>query len=763
MAKLLKLVMKESEELVESRNHIDETISKFVYDFTRSDFDKYKETAWSARVLINARGNKIYEVNKNGPSDFTVEDIKNAILSQYPKLELIRTINTNNLYFMLKQGEQKESVVLRQAAEETMNEEENTEKDVTDKIADDILSNSSLDVLSTNLDVKETPEGLSIGINPDVGEDVLTDIVNKYFKDYKVIAVGSDKDFKIYKFGKEESIDEAADTLDAFIEEHNDEIMDAYNNEMAALENITPEEYAAQDNAVDEEVFNAVAESMWEDSKVMTEDAHILINDGRKEEPDYLIQDVTELEDLSDEDVESPSIDGLLSLVNESLDTKYGNSWGYLKAKSIAKKENLQYAIIDIVTPSILKEAKEAKIKDNAVSKTVILENVPNSKKLVNLKINTLAGTTRFSQKTANPAKVLTRWLESEYLYEEMVDDFQKKIDARQAELKGSLESYLKQHPDLQLRIDTLKAQAKILKDAGSLEDALPTVNASAYAIASEFPANVIVKSDKKNNATQEFDDIGKIVVALFGRDWLKEESKEEANLAKANKKAVKDALKEQYETFNIGEIEGTFNPVSMEAMYSIPSKNIKDKKINLTKVPSTNTPYDTDTIIRNYIETTYGPVGEESTPLDADVPIVTNADQSDANDPKEDEAPSTSDDKEDLQEDVQSETGTASFYKVRQKDPVSIEDILNRSAQGANAQESEYIVVKEVNLDKESMDALLSDLSKPQSFCQGVEPVDRKNYAFNVVKVSSDSSPYTLLVDSVGYDYPRYVGILQK
>ena len=93
---------------------------------------------------------------------------------------------------------------------------------------------------------------------------------------------------------------------------------------------------------------------LYELSKVaedLTEDSYITINDGQAEDPDYLIQDVTELQDLNDEDIESPSIDGLLSLVNESLSNRYGNTWGYIKAQSMAKKESLQYAIIDIVTP----------------------------------------------------------------------------------------------------------------------------------------------------------------------------------------------------------------------------------------------------------------------------------------------------------------------------------------------------------------------------------------------------------------------------
>lgn len=526
-----------------------------------------------------------------------------------------------------------------------------------------------------------------------------------------------------------------------------------------------------EDDGDDVETAYSVVTSDLLDSMVneLNEDAYITINDGQNAEPDYLIQDVTELQDLNDEDIESPSIDGLLSLVNESLSNKYGNTWGYIKAQSIAKKESLQYAIIDIVTPSILKEADAAKIKDRAVSKTVILESVPNSR-MTNLKINTLAGTTRFSQKTTQPSKVLTRWLESEYLYDEMVEEFQKRVETRQLELKDTIETFLAQHPDLATRISTMKAQIELLKQAKMLDESKAQIEAAIYGLAAEFPANTNVKLDKNNKVEEVFNTNDEIVKILFGEEFVEDASKSEKDLAKKNKESVKKAqkessLKEGYENFQIGEIEGTFNPVSMEAMYSIPSKNIKDKKINLTKIPPTDTPYDTDTIIRNYIETNYGSVGTDETEVDIDTNIEANIENPDSKAPKDREVDETELDvetKEELNEDAQSETGTASFYKVRQREAVNIDDLINKSSEGANAQESDYIVVKEENLDEQAMNDLLSNLSKPQAFLQNVEAVDRKNYPFNVVKVTSSSSPYTLLIDPVGYSYPRYVAIIK-
>lgn len=512
---------------------------------------------------------------------------------------------------------------------------------------------------------------------------------------------------------------------------------------------------------------------------VINEEQYVTLNDGRdNEDTDYIIQDVTELEDVTDEDVEAPSIDGLLSLVNESLSTKYGNAWGYMKAHSIAKKESLQYAIIDIVTPSILKENRAAKMKDTAVSKTIILESIPNSK-LVNFKVNTLAGTTRFSQKTNDPAKVFSRWLESEYLYDEMVKDFQKKIEARQAELKDSTEAYLKENPELANRINVLKAQAKLLKDAKMFEEGKDDLVTLMYGIAAEFPANTNTQtSDKTINKateiqTQDFDTIDAIVELLFGKEYVKEPSKEEKEIAKENKKAIK----ESYESFKIGEIEGTFNPETMEAMYSIPADNIKDKKINLSKVPSVETPYNTETIIKDYVEKNFGLINAEEEPTTDATPDATPevevqndeevveeaADDTLPAEPNETGEPTPIESKpEEEPVENQSETGEASFFKVRQSEPVNIETLQSKLANGVDTQASSYIVVEERTIPKEEMEAYLSDLSKPQSFLQNIGTIDRKNYPFNVVKLKADGIPYTLLVDPVGYDYGRYIAIVQ-
>lgn len=772
MSKILKLIMKES---IDSSINIENSIEKEVEPGYKVIFGKLSDGNYFVKDSdgINIYDTDVYKIFfKNKTQDKTSDEIWDELDNKH----LIKSYdNSSDVYKSL--FDKKESVVLRNAGAE-----------LTDETPDVINENSS-------------------NIN-DLIQKVQT-IPDKY--EPKAIYT------ILYDEIENSSLDN--DTKSHFRNIVSDSEEEGYSGEGAC------------DNLLYE--LSKVAEDL-------TEDSYITINDGQAEDPDYLIQDVTELQDLNDEDIESPSIDGLLSLVNESLSNRYGNTWGYIKAQSMAKKESLQYAIIDIVTPSILKEAKEAKIKDTAVSKTVILENVPNSN-LVNLKINTLAGTTRFSQKTNNPAKVLSRWLESEYLYEEMVEDFQKRVEARQQSLKDSTEAYLKEHPELVTRINTIKAQAEIMKQAKMLETGLPQLQEMIYGLAAEFPANISVKANKDNeDVEQKFDTIDELVKILFGKEYVKEECKCVKKVAEDNKKVVKKAqkesslkenistlkkgdkfsngkvtveiisvdnehklrnqpqvtytfngkdakcypmdsvvsmlnqnsykplnessLKEAYQAFTIGEIEGMFNTETGEAMYSIPSKNIKDKKISLDKVPSTDTPYDTDTIIKDYVEKNFGVVQSEEEPQPEEEPIEP-APENTTNEPEETNADVEVDldDEETLNEDAQSETGTASFYKVRQREPMDINNLIEKANSGANAQESEFIVVKEQELSEDEMNDFLSDLSKPQPFLQDVEPIDRKNYAFNVVKVTSSSSPYTLYVDPVGYSYPRYISLSQK
>ena len=72
-------------------------------------------------------------------------------------------------------------------------------------------------------------------------------------------------------------------------------------------------------------------------------------------------------------------------------------------------------------------------------------------------------------------------------------------------------------------------------------------------------------------------------------------------------------------------------------------------------------------------------------------------------------------------------------------------------------------MVVEEKTLSEEDWENWTNDLTQSEDFLAGVKAIDRKNYAFNVVKVSTPSQQYSLLVDTVGYDYARYIAILDN
>lgn len=87
----------------ESRDRVAETLSKFIYDLTNEkDNEKYGYTAWSGNQPAYTRnGIKIYEVYRNGQSVFTLDDIKEAVLKQYPELTVFGS-SMSGIFFTKK-------------------------------------------------------------------------------------------------------------------------------------------------------------------------------------------------------------------------------------------------------------------------------------------------------------------------------------------------------------------------------------------------------------------------------------------------------------------------------------------------------------------------------------------------------------------------------------------------------------------------------------------------------------------------------------
>lgn len=489
-------------------------------------------------------------------------------------------------------------------------------------------------------------------------------------------------------------------------------------------------------------------------------------------EPDYIITDVTILDNTTDGDVQSPDIDSLLSLVNESLSESYGKDWGHINILSSNKTNESSFALVDISTKEILKEFEDKGLHDIAIGKSLILESIGNGR--YTFKVNSLAGNTKFSKVTTDALSTIREWVETEFLREAKAEKEQTEKLLKTKEQREVTEEYINNRPDLRMEIENIKMFIELSKQVKAQEEMKPAIQDRMYAFVSELPQSIEIDEKKGLSFTSR----DEAVEQIFGKEWVKETD----NIPEVVE------LKESYQQFNIGEIEVVFNPDTYECLYSIPSADVKDKKINLTDIPSVDTPYDTNTIIKSYVETKFGSIPTSEKEIDKsqnnipaenasnnisteDLPIENTEQLPEAELPEEpnEEANSTEDIETDVNiddidkdtEKAQAETGNAVFMKIRPHQKVTLEDLRNRQLDG-DTPVSEYIVVGHKDLSEEEWNQFTENLNEPQSWLEGVKAIDRKNYSFNVLEVTTSSVDYSLLVDPLGYNYARYIGIKQ-
>lgn len=498
------------------------------------------------------------------------------------------------------------------------------------------------------------------------------------------------------------------------------------------------------------------------ESEELTEDTTVQINGSDPDkEVDYIINDVTVLEPVTDGDVQAPDIDGLLTLVSESLSAKYGENWGHINVLSSRVEESSSFALVDISTQEVLREFEEKGIEDVAIGKNLILENAG---QLLEFKVNSLNGVTRFSKKTNNAIETITEWIESEFLHEAAKEKAKCEELEKAKEQKEVTENYIASRPELRQEIENIKMFIELSKQVKAKDEMKPAIQDRMYGFAVEFPLTTEI-TNKDDKYELKFNTVDDIVEVVFGKEWVRE--KEEVP-------AVINPIKESYSQFNIGDIEVVFNPETYECLYSIPSAEVKDKKINLTKIPTVATPYDTNTIIKSYVETKFGqiPSEEEKKMIDnqevsapemnteiyaqEDIPVEEAELPEEPTEGGIEGGPIPQE-----QEEVQAETGDATFVKIRPKQESNIEAVRERMLD-VDTPKSSYIVVGEKDLPEAEWNELIDNLTNPQPWLEGVKALDRKNYSFNVLKVTSAAAGFSLLIDPLGYNYPRYLSILE-
>ena len=588
------------------------------------------------------------------------------------------------------------------------------------------------------------------------------------------------------------------------------------------------EYFAANDERIKKSMKEPVKEAAkGKTIKLVKEDDTILVN-ASVDDPDYVITDVTELDDVNVGDVQSPDIDALLTMIQESINEKYGEDTINIHIHSSNLIENGSFALVDIKTPEILKEFAKLKSKDQAIGKSLILEQKQND--LFEFRVNNISGTTKYIKRTKEPAKAIMEWLETEFLSEaKKAKEEEKKVHYR-AKLEDTLNQFLAQNNSLQLAVDTIKMYIDAVG-----KDCKETVKSMIDQLMVEFPHSISTSDD-----SLKFDSNDDIIEILFGKEWTTKESKEDIKATapgstelkrkisesefytdkaeeiyelvqnnmtneerkniykKVNKEEVtsmeafwdwfegldsdeiveyfdylkKSTLKESYQQFNIGEIEVVYNPETQEVMYSIGADDTHDKKMNLSKIPSVETPYNTETIIKNYIEKQYGPIPQEvendiEEPEGENLPIETQEEpieeaEEDINVGIEPEGVENTEDTP-VEDKPQAETGSAKFQKIKPSSRVSVEELRDNIKEGTVQADSSYIVVEERELPDEEFNNFTDDISAVQDFFTGITPLDRKNYAFNVIKITNSNSNFSILADPVGYNYARYVAIVDN
>ena len=91
----------------ESRDRVAENLPKFIYDLTKKDFDDFGETAWSAKEPARGKeGLVIYEVFKNGKSNYTSDYVVKEILKTFPELKLGTKSDINALFIKFNKVEE---------------------------------------------------------------------------------------------------------------------------------------------------------------------------------------------------------------------------------------------------------------------------------------------------------------------------------------------------------------------------------------------------------------------------------------------------------------------------------------------------------------------------------------------------------------------------------------------------------------------------------------------------------------------------------
>lgn len=531
-----------------------------------------------------------------------------------------------------------------------------------------------------------------------------------------------------------------------------------------------------------------------EEEKIEEQDSLVRVVTSQQEDRNYSITDITELNKVSDGDVQPPiDISGLLVEVDGRLTESYGENWGQINFQSTRYNADTKdsNALFELCVG-----------KDTYLMSMLLEENGSV------LKVNNTKGQTIFKRKSNDVTS----------LAESYIKQFLPK------EAKEVPEAIKHINEDLHDAYDFLNAQIEISKSVPKEEkDAFNEyLQRQLYAFVAEVSESI--KAEEPNEDDKlELPSFDKMVEDIFGKQWVKEVKEPET------------VEVEGTETLKESEDWDKEEPVECEVLYDNEGKPyfmyndekeyideyIKDETGGAVKsltafsalriVPSA----DGNTVTVEYLhesnlnEGNLPNISEFIYNLDVDkgnawsaqsytkngkgdkIIIVSRNGQSEntaedivkaveekypklkgeptvngrsiwfflkeesLNEDETEEVPVADEPGEEKPEEPKNGLGTGyAAFTRRPKNLEMVEDKSNYFTEG----EASYLICEKQKLTKDEFDKLTDDLGAPNQYCKDFEPLDLDNYSYNVIEFSCDDYDYKLLVDPSGYDYCRYV-----
>lgn len=467
-------------------------------------------------------------------------------------------------------------------------------------------------------------------------------------------------------------------------------------------------ELAGKQNELEQRVINAM--NSWEpenesvvtvegdkpEEKIEEQDSLVRVVTSQQEDRNYSITDITELNKVSDGDVQAPiDISGLLVEVDGRLTESYGEKWGQINFQSTrfntdTKDSNALFELC---------------VGDKTYLMSMLLEENGSV-----LKVNNTKGQTIFKRKSNDVTS--------------LAESYIKQFLPKEADEVPEAIKHINE--DLHDAYNFLKTQIEVSKDVPKEEKEafVKYLQGQLYAFAAEVSESIRAEEPTEDDKL-ELPSFDKMVEDIFGKEWVKEVKEPETKEVEGTE-TLKESAQFYYKEFSgAGEIDYVEFETEQEAC------DYAEKVNKDTGHETAVYRIDNDECI-----SLYDAINEADEPETKEEPVADEPGEEKVEEPKNGLG-----------------TGYAAFTR-KPKNLEMVEDKSNYFTEG----EASYLICEKQKLSKDEFDKLKEDFSATNKYCKDFEPLDLDNYSYNCIEFSCDDYDYTLLVDPSGYDYCRYV-----